>query len=61
MTVVDAHVHVIVPELLRAAAPEQTWRPSVSRGADGQVVELGGRRSARSRLPAWVRPRSGPC
>ena len=44
MTVIDAHVHVIVPELLRDAAPAQTWRPSVGRDEDGQVVELAGRR-----------------
>lgn len=44
MTVIDAHAHVIVPELLRAAAPEQTWRPSVVREAGRQVVELDGRR-----------------
>jgi aminocarboxymuconate-semialdehyde decarboxylase len=34
---------VIVPELLRAAAPEERWRPAVRRDADGIVVELGGR------------------
>jgi len=43
MTVIDAHVHVIVPELLRAAAPGEAWRPKVSRDDDGQVVELAGR------------------
>jgi aminocarboxymuconate-semialdehyde decarboxylase len=40
---VDAHAHVIVPELLREAAPSQQWRPSVSWTDRGQVVELGGR------------------
>ena len=34
---------MIVPELLRAAAPEQMWRPALRREADGVVVELGGR------------------
>src|SRR5262249_27690273 len=38
---VDAHLHVIVPELLRAGEP---WRPKVRRAEDGgYVVELEGR------------------
>ena len=41
--IVDAHAHVIVPELLRDAAPEEAWRPSVSRSGGAQVVELDGR------------------
>lgn len=40
MAAIDVHAHVIVPELLRDAAPDETWRPAVT--ADG--VELGGRR-----------------
>jgi len=43
MTVVDAHVHVIVPELLRAGAPQEAWRPDVRREDGAQVVELDGR------------------
>ena len=43
MTVVDAHVHVIVPELLRSAAPQEAWRPDVRREDGAQVVELDGR------------------
>jgi aminocarboxymuconate-semialdehyde decarboxylase len=43
MTAIDAHVHVIVPELLREAAPGERWRPSVRRVDDRQVVELAGR------------------
>ena len=43
MTIVDAHVHVIVPELLRSAAPEEAWRPDVRREDGAQVVELDGR------------------
>ncbi len=44
MTIVDAHAHVIVPEIAREAAPGETWRPHVRRDADGrQVVEIGGR------------------
>lgn len=41
---VDAHVHVIVPEITREAG-EGAWRPHVFRDDDGaQVVELGGKR-----------------
>jgi aminocarboxymuconate-semialdehyde decarboxylase len=41
---VDVHAHVIVPEITRAAAPPEEWRPRVYRDPDGaQVVELGGR------------------
>lgn len=43
-TTIDAHAHVIVPELLRDAAPAQSWRPSVRREDGQQVVELAGRR-----------------
>ena len=43
MTIVDAHVHVIVPELLRSAAPQEAWRPDVRREDGAQVVELDGR------------------
>jgi aminocarboxymuconate-semialdehyde decarboxylase len=40
---VDAHAHVIVPEITRDAEPGEAWRPRVYRDADGaQVVELGG-------------------
>ncbi|HWV88330.1 MAG TPA: amidohydrolase family protein [Capillimicrobium sp.] len=41
--IVDAHAHVIVPELLRDAAPEEAWRPRVWREDGAQVVELDGR------------------
>jgi aminocarboxymuconate-semialdehyde decarboxylase len=40
---VDVHVHVIVPEILRSAAPGEAWRPEVSRDARGQIVTFGGR------------------
>jgi aminocarboxymuconate-semialdehyde decarboxylase len=43
MTVVDAHIHVIARELLRAAAPDEAWRPDVRREDGAQVVELDGR------------------
>jgi aminocarboxymuconate-semialdehyde decarboxylase len=41
---IDVHAHVIVPELLRDAAPEDAWRPSVATAQGRQVVELSGRR-----------------
>ena len=40
---IDAHAHVIVPEVLREAAPDEAWRPRVFREDGAQVVELGGR------------------
>src|SRR5204863_8489205 len=44
MIAIDAHAHVIVPELLRDAAPEEPWRPSITTERGRQVVELSGRR-----------------
>jgi aminocarboxymuconate-semialdehyde decarboxylase len=41
--VVDVHAHVIVPEILRDAAPREEWRPRVWRDDGMQLVELGGR------------------
>jgi aminocarboxymuconate-semialdehyde decarboxylase len=42
--IVDAHAHVIVPELTRDADPGEGWRPRVYRDEDGaRVVELEGR------------------
>jgi aminocarboxymuconate-semialdehyde decarboxylase len=40
---IDAHAHVIVPELLREAAPGEAWRPRVWWEDGTQLVELGGR------------------
>jgi aminocarboxymuconate-semialdehyde decarboxylase len=40
---VDLHAHVIVPEILREAAPGEAWRPHVRRDGPAQVVELGTR------------------
>jgi aminocarboxymuconate-semialdehyde decarboxylase len=40
---IDAHAHVIVPEVLRDAAPGEAWRPRVWWEDGAQVVELGGR------------------
>src|SRR5215207_8776452 len=40
---VDAHAHVIVPEITRAAGAGEPWRPRVFRDDAGeQVVEMGG-------------------
>ncbi len=51
---VDLHAHVIVPEICRAAAPEESWRPHVYRDDDGaQVVELDGK-PIRSALGEFV-------
>lgn len=44
MPVVDAHAHVIVPQILRDAAPDEAWRPRVFRENGQQVVELDGKR-----------------
>jgi aminocarboxymuconate-semialdehyde decarboxylase len=41
--IVDAHAHVIVPEITRDAAPAEAWRPHVYREGARQVVEMGGR------------------
>jgi aminocarboxymuconate-semialdehyde decarboxylase len=40
--IVDAHVHVIVPEITRDAAPAEDWRPHVYREDGRQVVEMDG-------------------
>jgi aminocarboxymuconate-semialdehyde decarboxylase len=42
--IVDAHAHIIVPELLREAAPGEAWRPHVAWENGKQVVEYGGKR-----------------
>ena len=44
MSAVDVHAHVIVPELLRDAAPEESWRPALRRADGRRVVEFGGRK-----------------
>ena len=55
MTIVDSHAHVIVREILREAAPEETWRPSVSRVDGAQVLDFGGR-AVRSAVGEFVDP-----
>jgi len=41
---IDAHAHVIVPEALRDAAPDEDWRPRVFWEEGRQVIEHAGRR-----------------
>jgi aminocarboxymuconate-semialdehyde decarboxylase len=44
--IVDAHAHVIPPDLLRAAAPAEEWRPARvdEPGARSSILEVGGAR-----------------
>ena len=49
---IDAHAHVIVPEIARDAAPEEEWRPRVWREGGHQVFEVGGR-EVRSAVREW--------
>lgn len=51
--VIDMHAHVIVPELLREAAPEEAWRPRVWREGGQQAFEVG-RREVRSAVREWT-------
>jgi aminocarboxymuconate-semialdehyde decarboxylase len=51
--VIDMHAHVIVPELLREAAPEEAWRPRVWREGGRQAFEVG-RREVRSAVREWT-------
>ncbi len=44
MTALDAHVHVIVPEMARSAVHSDAWRPLVERRRGRQEVEVSGRR-----------------
>src|SRR5215211_5205460 len=41
--VVDSHAHVVVPEILRDAAPREEWRPRVRWDHGAQIVEFEGR------------------
>jgi aminocarboxymuconate-semialdehyde decarboxylase len=41
--IVDCHVHVVVPEITREAAPGEAWRPRVYAEDGRQIVEMGGR------------------
>ena len=51
--IVDAHAHVIVPEITREAAPGEAWRPRVYHEDGRQVVEMGGR-AIRSAIGEFV-------
>jgi aminocarboxymuconate-semialdehyde decarboxylase len=44
MNAIDAHAHVVVPELLRDAAPDEHWRPVLRRVDSRRIIELGGAR-----------------
>ena len=52
---IDAHAHVIVPELLRDAAGGDAWRPRVWWEDGVQFVELGGR-AIRAAVREFVDP-----
>lgn len=41
--VIDVHAHIIPPEILREAAPEESWRPSVTWQGGQQVIDFGGK------------------
>jgi aminocarboxymuconate-semialdehyde decarboxylase len=41
--VVDSHAHVVVPEILRDAAPQEEWRPRVWWDDGAQLVDFNGR------------------
>lgn len=43
MPIVDSHAHIIVPQVLRDAAPAEAWRPRVYRENGQQIVDFGGR------------------
>lgn len=45
MMTVDIHTHVIVPGIIRDAAPEEAWRPRLFWEGGRQVVEVDGRRT----------------
>src|SRR3989304_5505042 len=42
--VIDVHAHIIVPEILRAAAPAEEWRPRVVWEGGKQFIEYAGKR-----------------
>lgn len=41
---IDIHAHIIVPEITRRAAPNESWRPNVIWEEGHQIVEFGERR-----------------
>ena len=42
MSPIDVHAHVVVPEILRSAAPQERWRPVMRRVDSRRIVELDG-------------------
>ena len=42
--VIDTHIHIIVPEITLEAAPDETWRPSVTWKDGEQTVMNRGRK-----------------
>lgn len=51
--VIDTHAHIIVPEILRDAAPEENWRPAVTWLDNQQIIQFGGK-SIRSATREFV-------
>ena len=52
--IIDAHAHIIVPEILRDAAPDETWRPAVLWEDGVQVIDFMGK-PIKSALREFVR------
>jgi len=44
MSIIDTHAHIIVPEILREAAPAEEWRPHVVWENGRQFIEYSGKR-----------------
>jgi len=42
--IIDSHAHIIVPEILREAAPSEEWRPRVTWENGRQFIEYNGKR-----------------
>lgn len=42
--IIDSHAHIIVPEILREAAPAEDWRPRVIWEDGKQIIEYNGKR-----------------
>src|SRR3954470_25018039 len=51
--IVDAHAHVVVPEITRDAAPDEEWRPLIRIEGGHQTVEMAGR-AVRSLVSEFV-------
>jgi len=55
--IIDAHCHVIVPEMTAVTVPEH-WRPVITREHGHQVVGFRGHERAQQRVPRLLgRPR----